>query len=124
MGAEREWCNHVRRDRSFVGGFKVLICEETNEHHSVEKWKFCPVCGTPRPEEKKSLVERLKQAKTRHLALGMGSCTEDSDCIMKVYAKETISAVIEEIEKEKEYNNPFAVQSLNRLKERLNALAG
>lgn len=55
----KEWCReHItERNNWFVtqSGKKIEIQDD---------WKFCPICGTPRPEKEKTLAEKL--CKTRH----------------------------------------------------------
>jgi len=47
-----KWCSHM------VVGVKISV---SNRDLRAMEWKFCPVCGTPKPVEKE-LAEKLYES--------------------------------------------------------------
>jgi hypothetical protein len=47
-----KWCRHIRMENIF-GGVRgwtfVLEPKDTFSDVNAESWKFCPLCGTPKP---------------------------------------------------------------------------
>lgn len=57
-----EWCEHLIKGESFYN--KHL--DPYSLVFKGEHWKFCPICGAPRPKEK-SLQEKIDSILMRHL---------------------------------------------------------
>ena len=53
-----EWCEHtkIHRESKDIDGDWVFV---NHIGCSANSWKFCPICGKPRPAEKKKLWEAL-----------------------------------------------------------------
>jgi len=54
-----KWCEH-----------RGIVPDGTGEYYSDHNWKFCPICGTPRPKEiglREKLVEKFEEVSTHML---------------------------------------------------------
>lgn len=67
-----KWCEHiqwgiveVKKGRSEYGWFY-----NNTRSEQVYVWKFCPICGAPRPEPRKKLWEKVKEEHLRQFHMG------------------------------------------------------
>ena len=105
----KTWCDHIK-----LLGDKYVIFNVNSIWEGID-FNFCPICGTPRPEPKKSLAEKLKQT-------WFTNTVQDDDYLYKALAKaalEHFSEIVDGWRKENFYSEHIGEEVKKKFKESL-----
>lgn len=101
-----KWCEHITDDMKLKTGF--LLRQDV-----YGSWSFCPLCGTPRPAEKRKLWEAINSSAQ------ISSAHPTGEVYWKQLAIGAIERICEEIDRFSQQRNPYLPTVLDGLKQYL-----
>lgn len=87
-----KWCEHIQKSVTTNDSslFYVPSGNSWCEKGFDDRWQFCPICGTPRPEKKKLLWEKMWESRSMSK-----ECAKSDAKTAKEWAKDLVDEVFE-----------------------------